>query len=128
MNNYRDFGEADFYDTLFSSDGGPAFAQKLFSALMSPEEKELDKIVDAMEQMRDRRKMMRAPLSDDIRYEIKELRSFRKYYGRRQGDYTPEQRAMLHAYDKNWTEDIVRQLLGYQGESLAEEAPSLDVG
>ncbi len=129
MNSDRGFGETDFYESLFSSDdGGPAFAHRLFSALMSPEEKEFDKIVDEMERMRDRRKVMRAPLSDDIRYEIKELRSFRQYYGRRQGDYTPEQRELLHAYDKNWTEDIVRRLLGRKKEPLEEKTPSLNVG
>ncbi|MFA6280363.1 MAG: hypothetical protein WC612_06185 [Bdellovibrionales bacterium] len=128
MDNYHSFGEEDLYEGLFSSEGGPVFAHRLFSALMSPDEKELDKVVDEMERMADRRKKMRAALSDDIRYEVKELRAFRTYYGRRQGDYTPEQREMIHAYDNNWTEDIVRRLLGRKTEPLEEETPALNAG
>ncbi len=129
MNSFRGFGgKADFFEKAFSADSGPAFMQGLFTALMSPEEKDLDEVVDEMEKTVDRRKMLRAALSDDVRYEIKELRSFRKYYGRRQADYTPEQRELLHAYDKNWTEDIVRRLLGHKSEVLDEDPPALNVG
>lgn len=95
--------------------------RKIFDALMTQEEdEELDEAVAMIEETP--RKW-----PDEFRYEMKGLQNFRKFYGRRKGDYTLEQRMMLKAYDKYWTEELVRKLLGLKPEVVAEEPPTLEV-
>ncbi|HAX91693.1 MAG TPA: hypothetical protein DCY07_05740 [Rhodospirillaceae bacterium] len=94
--------------------------RNVFYALMSQDEDDLD---EAIELVNDKQEEW----PDDFRYELEGLRSFRQYYGRRMGDYTPEQRAMLHAYDETWTEDLVRRMIDPASMMTEEPAPEPSV-
>ncbi len=63
---------------------------------------------------------------DDFRYGLAGLQSYRDFYDEdRLAELTPEQRAMIEAYDEDWTMDLVHQLHGHVFEKPEGDSPEL---
>lgn len=74
----------------------------LFNALMSPDDPDLTPAINYVKEDKS--------YSDEFRYGLEGLHSFREFYIPQLPDYTPEQRTQIASYDEDWSLELLDQL------------------
>lgn len=76
------------------------FAQAAYEALLSPDRRPLDLLVDQARNSPD--------VSDAFRYGLESLQAYRDFYDERMAGLPPRQRSLVEQYDEEWTEELLR--------------------
>ncbi len=90
--------------SLFSGEGGEAFAHFVFAALLSDNTKEMDAVIERMDR--------EGYGSDELRYNLIGLKAFREQHEENAETLklSETEKAILEEYEDEWTMDLVGML------------------